>query len=63
MISRSNGGGIDGETWTVEKAVTPQGSGTSTFLNGVDCSSSKTCTAVGDYTNKGGLELTFTEAN
>ena len=55
--------GWDGKAWTVLKAVNPAGSGTSTFLVGVDCTSSKACTAVGDYANKNGLELTLAEAD
>jgi hypothetical protein len=55
--------GWDGKTWTVLKPVNPPGSGTTTFLAGVDCTSSTACTAVGYYSNKSGLELTLAEAN
>jgi hypothetical protein len=55
--------GWDGKTWTVLKPVNPPDSGTTTFLVGVDCTSSTACTAVGYYANKSGLELTLAEAN
>jgi hypothetical protein len=55
--------GWDGKSWTVLKPVNPAGSGTSTFLIGVDCTSYKACTAVGEYANADGLELTLAEAN
>ncbi|MFZ0667986.1 MAG: hypothetical protein WAM97_19730 [Acidimicrobiales bacterium] len=55
--------GWNGSAWSVEKVVNPPGSGTSTYLNGVDCASPTACTAVGDYTNKSGAESTLAEAN
>ena len=55
--------GWDGKAWTLQKPLNPTGSGTTTFLVGVDCTSPKACTAVGDYANRSGLELTLAEAD
>jgi hypothetical protein len=53
----------NGTSWSLEKVANPAGAGTSAYLDDVSCVSSGSCSAVGDYTNSRGLELTLAEGN
>jgi hypothetical protein len=50
----------DGSTWTSEPVLDPGGS-PDNGLNGVSCTSSTSCTAVGAYTNSSGAGVTLAE--
>ncbi|HEY8303761.1 MAG TPA: S53 family peptidase [Solirubrobacteraceae bacterium] len=47
--------------WTIKESPNPEGAKSSS-LSGVSCAATTTCTAVGEYVNSGGLELTLAEA-
>ncbi len=51
----------NGTTWSVESTPNPSGATTSS-LDGVSCTSSTACQAVGNYFNKSGTEFTLAEA-
>ena len=53
--------GWNGKTWSIEDTVNPPGSGETSYLNGVSCSTASSCTAVGDYVNSDGVTLTLAE--
>jgi hypothetical protein len=55
--------GWNGTAWTIQKTSAPSGSGVTPVFDGVDCSSSTTCTAVGDYSTSSGLVQTLAEAS
>jgi len=52
--------GWNGKTWTVQTTPNPTGADNSS-LTGVSCSSSATCTAVGDYVNGSGNYVSLAE--
>ena len=51
----------NGKTWAVQPTVPPSGA-TSSTLNGVSCTSSSSCTAVGSYSAKGGVTSALVES-
>jgi len=50
----------NGATWTIHRAPKPRGARVAT-LNGVSCTSSTACAAVGSFTNSAGQQGTFVE--
>jgi hypothetical protein len=50
----------NGTSWTIQATPTPTGAQNSS-LSGVSCTSATSCTAVGNYTNSGGTEVTLAE--
>jgi hypothetical protein len=50
----------DGTSWTIQPTPNPTGAKGSS-LSGVSCTSATVCTAVGNYTNSGGTQLTLAE--
>ena len=50
----------DGTNWSIQATPNPAGAGASS-LGGVSCTSSSGCTAVGNYTDSSGNELTLAE--
>jgi hypothetical protein len=52
----------DGTSWSIQPTPNPPGSGNMVFLNGVSCTSSSACTAVGSFINSSGQGATLAEA-
>jgi hypothetical protein len=50
----------DGATWAIEPTPNPTGA-VGSYLTGVSCTASTTCTAVGQYQNGSNVELTLVE--
>jgi hypothetical protein len=50
----------DGTSWKIQKSPNPAGA-RSSQLSGVSCSSASACTAVGNYTNSSGTQVTLAE--
>jgi hypothetical protein len=52
----------NGSTWRIVPSPSPGSPGSYNILNGVSCTSSSTCVAVGYYTNGSGVEETLIES-
>jgi hypothetical protein len=50
----------DGTAWSIEPTPSPGGA-TQTYLRGVSCASPTACTAVGEYNDPAGIELTLAD--
>jgi hypothetical protein len=50
----------NGSSWAIQPTPNPTGAGIS-VLSGVSCTAAKACTAVGDYVNSSGTDLTLAE--